>query len=76
MYPFIYYMTNDIFIDCNNGDIRLTGSQWKYEGTVQICLNNIWGLIADSGWHQHDAEVLCLQLGYQAEGMNNHQFKY
>ena len=70
LYPIQSVILSLIFLlDCNNGDVRLNGSQWKYEGKVEICFNNLWGLIADSGWHQNDAEVLCLQLGYQAAGI-------
>ena len=56
-------------IDCSDGEVRLVGSEWSYEGTVEICFNNIWGLIADSGWSQPDAEVVCRQLGYQTQGI-------
>ena len=39
------------------------------EGTIQICLDNIWGLIADEGWDETDAEVACSQLGYGSNGI-------
>ena len=59
-----------IIIDCNDGDVRLVGSEWSYEGTVEVCYSNIWGLISDSGWNQQDAEVVCRQLGYQTQGLS------
>ena len=55
-------------IDCNDGDLRLVGSQWSYEGTIEVCFDKIWGLISDSAWSQQDAEVVCRQLGYQIQG--------
>ena len=55
-------------IDCNNGDLRLVGSQWSYEGTIEVCFGKIWGLISDFNWNQQDAEVVCRQLGYQIQG--------
>lgn len=56
-------------IDCNTGDVRLVGSSFSYEGTVEICFDNLWGLISDSSWTQQDAEVVCQQLGYEAQGI-------
>jgi deleted-in-malignant-brain-tumors protein 1 len=54
--------------DCNDGDVRLVGSEWSYEGTIEICYGNVWGLISDSSWNQPAAEVVCRQLGYQTQG--------
>jgi deleted-in-malignant-brain-tumors protein 1 len=59
--------------DCNDGDVRLVGSQWSYEGTVEVCFNNLWGLVAESGFNQNAAEVVCQQLGYEKQGT---QIKY
>ena len=56
-------------IDCTDGDVRLAGSQYGYEGTVEVCFDRLWGLVADSGWTQNDAEVTCRQLGYTTQGM-------
>ena len=58
--------------DCVEGDIRLTNNQTTAEGTVlgtvEVCFDNLWGLISESGWSEQDAQVSCRQLGYQAEG--------
>ena len=43
------------------------GSQWSYEGTVEICFDNLWGLIADAGWNSQNAQVVCRQLGYEVK---------
>lgn len=40
----------------------------EYEGNVQICYNNLWGGICDSGWSSSDAQVVCRQLGYLVYG--------
>ena len=55
--------------DCNDGDIRLVGGASKYEGTIEICFGNLWGLIAETGWGDHDAQVVCRQLGYISDGL-------
>ena len=56
------------FIACSDGDIRLTGSSNSYEGTVEVCFENLWGLVSDSSWSLQDAMVVCHQLGYETQG--------
>ena len=53
---------------CVHGDVRLTGGTSEYEGTVKICVNNLWGTVCDSSWNTNDAAVVCRQLGYLASG--------
>ena len=55
--------------DCTNGDVRLTGGDYDWEGTVEVCFNRLWGTIADSGWDSNDAAVICKQLGYSLNGL-------
>ena len=55
---------------CTDGDVRLSGSQTENKGTVEICLDNLWGLVAQSEWSTSDAAVTCRQLGYPSEGVN------
>ena len=51
--------------DCSYGDVRLVGSlQNEGEGTVEICINKIWGTVCSYGWDSKDATVVCRQLGY------------
>ena len=38
------------------------------EGTVEICFGNLWGLVADSGWTDVEASVVCKQLGFSSQG--------
>ena len=36
------------------------------EGRVQFCHNETWGEVcAAIGWDDHDASVVCKQLGYE-----------
>ena len=62
-----------VYIDTDfpdgNGAIRLyhdgvTKSSY-YFGIVQIYINNGWGNICyDNNYNQHEADVICHQLGY------------
>ena len=47
------------------------GGNNEGEGTVEICSDNIWGLISDAGWNDIDAKVVCRQLGYEIESDGN-----
>ena len=59
----LYYFV--IIVDCNDGQIRLTGGTSSMEGTVEVCYYSTWGLIADADWGNQDAQVACKQLGYR-----------
>ena len=59
---------------CTSGDVRLSGGQTENEGTVEICFDNLWGLVAQNEWSTADAEVTCRQLGYPPEGTDIHLF--
>ena len=52
--------------DCTNGAIRLDSC--GNEGTIEVCIDSIWGLISESGWTIEDGQVVCRQLGYHVEG--------
>lgn len=56
------------FIDCNDGDVRLVGGSKNTEGTVEVCFENIWGQVADGGWSDKNAQVICRLLGFSTNG--------
>ena len=58
----------NLFKDCQQGDVQLVGGLGDYEGTVQVCFDNLWGLISESGWGDEDAGVICRAAGYGASG--------
>ena len=53
---------------CDDGEARLVGGASDSEGTVEVCLGNLWGLVAESGWSLADAQVVCHQLGFPLDG--------
>ena len=70
-------MVSDVFLlvtlfainaDCQDGDVRLMGGSKATEGTVEVCFDNIWGQVADSGWGDKDAQLICKLLGFSADG--------
>ena len=54
--------------DCKDGEIRLVGGASDSEGTVEVCLGSLWGLVAESEWSLADAQVVCRQLGLPPDG--------
>ena len=48
-----------------HGDVRLVGGPNSTSGIVEFCNNNLWGLIAEPGWSDNNAGVICKQLGLE-----------
>ena len=56
---------------CTEGDVRLVAGPstvTRREGTVQVCINSMWGVICNSGWDSREAGVVCRQLGLPSLG--------
>lgn len=60
------------FKGCHQGDIRLVDESTKYEGHVEICINNTWSMICGDGWGNIDARIVCRQLGFSIAGTLDH----
>ena len=55
----------------SHGMVRLIDGLIPEEGTVEVCVNAVWGSVCHSYWDYKDAFVVCRQLGYPATGENN-----
>ena len=52
-----------------DGDIRLAGGSYQWEGRVEIFFSGTWGTITDSDWTSDDAQVVCRKLGHFKPGI-------
>ena len=50
--------------ETREGNIRLVGSRYLWEGRVEIFLSGVWGTVSEDGAETADARVVCRQLGY------------
>ena len=60
-------------LQCEEGDLRLTGGSAINQGRVEICMNKIWGAICSTNrqWGQSEAAVTCRQLGFSRNGIRD-----
>ena len=47
-----------------NDAVRLVNGRRASEGSVQICVDGVWGHVCGSYWSAANAKVVCRQLGY------------
>ena len=59
---------------CVNGSVRLVGGSVSGEGTVELCVNGMYGTVCDDRWDELEARVICRQLGYSGESENNQTY--
>ena len=57
-----------VILGCYDGTVRLVSGLTELNGTVEVCINKLWGLIGDGGWDDTDAVVVCRQLGLPTGG--------
>ena len=65
-HSFTFYST--VPTNCTNGEIQLLFGATKSEGTVEICIDKLWGSICDTSWGREEVKVTCKQLGFLSYG--------
>lgn len=64
--------THCTIADCSDGNVRLTNNSIPStdigEGRVEICHDNVYGVVCANRWDSIDAGVVCRQLGYNFTG--------
>ena len=66
----IYSHADDLPLlsNCTDYDVRLRHGSLPNRGTLQVCINRVWGDVCIGGIGYRAAEVICNQLGYQRRG--------
>ena len=55
-------------IRMTNGRVTIDRDTYSMAGGIQICVNNRWATVCQSGWEDVDATVACEQLGLSYAG--------
>ena len=49
---------------CADGDVRLVDGEYGSDGRLEVCFDQRFGSVCDSGFGQAEAAVVCRQLQY------------
>ena len=52
------------YVNCTDGEVRLSDGSNVLEGRVEVCINNAWGTVCDNIFSRDDSAVICHQLGF------------
>ena len=64
----LYLNEGTLMLNCTHGDIRLESGRNDREGTLRVCIGDIWSTVCNYGWDSRDAAVVCQQLGFPTSG--------
>ena len=60
---------------CSDGQVQFgeyesgndENGDYFFEGRVEVCINETYGVICDDGWDEQDAAVACSSMGYSLQ---------
>ena len=67
---------NPAYVECADGDVRLTGGESLWEGRVEICQSNSYLRVCDDLWDEPEARVVCRQVNYTGPGELTSVFEF
>ena len=70
----IYIFSNLRDFICCDGAVKLSRGSVSNEGRVEICQSGQWKTVCDNNWSENEAKVVCRQLGYTTQGINEFNF--
>ena len=53
-----------MYSNCTDYDVRLVSGKSDSDGTVQICLNGVWGTFCYRDYYQLTVNLICQEAGY------------
>ena len=65
---FCKYVFN-VLDDCHDGEVRLQNGTADSNGRVEVCMEGVWGAVCSDLWDDDDASIVCLQLGFNSQGV-------
>lgn len=63
--------SNNVYIGCIDGLIRLQDGKNNSEGRVEICVKGAWNTVCDEGWDEYAAKVICREIGFDYAGIKD-----
>lgn len=54
--------------NCTDGEARLVDGPSTNKGRLEICHNQAWATVCNSGFSTEESRVVCAQLGFQRYG--------
>ncbi len=58
----------DMFcIESKSAGVRLVNGSSQFEGSVEVCIENVWRTACGENWGQPETITACIQLGFNSE---------
>ena len=55
-------------VNCTEGDVRLVDGPSANKGRLEVCIDQNWATVCNSGFGTEEGRAACAQLGYQRYG--------